>query len=116
MPVCGCDGTIHLNTCSRRAFSVQVDPAMRCAVPVDAGGGLVGGCLSCDSATQYCEMKRVGPLDPPYFAACRPLPAACGASPTACDCLADVPCGAVCNTLVGFPIVTCYPTGPGSRG
>jgi hypothetical protein len=114
MRVCGCDGTIHLNSCARRAFSVHVDPAGRCAVGGDAGG-ITGGCSACDRATQYCEMKRVGQLDPPYFAACRPLPAACGASPT-CECLADVPCAQTCNTLSGYPIVTCYPTGPASRG
>lgn len=75
----------------------------------DTGGATFpcGDALTCSLDTEYCSEIVGGlPGNPPSYG-CAPLPPGCGDAPS-CACLADEPCGNMCEMGVGGGLqVTC---------
>lgn len=104
MPVCACDGRVYGNSCEANAAGVDVSRLGGCMAPE---GSFACGSGFCALGSEYCQrdVSDVGGVPDGYT--CRPLPAACGASP-ACGCLADVTCGSMCEAVMGGGLrVTC---------
>jgi hypothetical protein len=87
-PTCGCDGQIHGNECDANAAGTDVNNN-GCMPPA---GQFSCGAHFCQSNTDYCEheVSDIGGLPDTYT--CKPVPAACGATPS-CACLSGVACG-----------------------
>jgi len=98
-PVCGCDGRIHDSECE----------AQRAGIDLAAIGGCQGlvpdwaacGGRYCAAGIAYCEIYLSDVVEPPTNFRCRPLPPACKAKTSTCDCFPpDTPCRAFCGRLV----------------
>jgi hypothetical protein len=90
-PTCGCDGQIHGNECDANAAGTDVNNN-GCMPPP---GQFACGAHFCQPDAEYCEREISDVATIPDTYRCRPLPAACGASPS-CACLSGVACGSTC--------------------
>lgn len=102
-PVCGCDGEVYGNACEAASQGVDVAEAGGCAPPE---GMFPCGFRFCSEGAEFCvvEVSDVGGL--PDGFGCAALPPGC--DPPGCACLADVPCGELCEQLPsGDLVVTC---------
>lgn len=93
-PACGCDGVVYANPCEAELAGHDVSDAGGCEPPTATD--FACGHLFCDSRTEYCERTTSDVVGQPDTWGCRALPGGCGATPD-CACLADEPCGAMCE-------------------
>jgi hypothetical protein len=101
MPVCGCDGMVHGNECEANGAGQDVSDAAQCTAPQGSFGC---GHIFCASAQQYCQRGVSDVAGIPDDFACLDLPAGC----SSCQCLANEPCGSMCEQLPsGDLLLTC---------
>ncbi len=89
-PVCGCDGTVHSNSCDAASLGVDLSQVGGCTTPE---GRFDCGEQFCSDDVEYCQ-RQVS--DIAGFAddfACRSMPLDC----TDCACLTGEPCGDMCS-------------------
>jgi len=92
-PVCGCDGTIHSNSCEAQAIGIDLDAAGGCPAEV---GLFTCGARQCELATEYCQRATSDIGGEPDSFTCVQLPGTCTALSN-CDCLANEACGDLCS-------------------
>jgi hypothetical protein len=92
-PVCGCDGEVHGNACDASAAGVDLNDLGGCTAPLDMFGCGHG---FCDVGLSYCQIYGSDVAGVPSDHACVGVPSGCGDAPD-CACLADEPCGEVCE-------------------
>jgi hypothetical protein len=102
-PVCGCDGTVYSNECEAHAAGVDVASAGGCDAP---SGMIPCGSGFCDTSFAYCQVTTSDVVGYPDATQCNSFPMSCGGMPS-CDCLANEPCGAMCQALDGGFVLTC---------
>lgn len=105
-PTCGCDGQIYGNECEANAAGVSVNNN-GCMPPP---GQFSCGAHFCASQTQYCERVMSDVSGIPDSFSCKPLPAACGLTPT-CACLSGVVCSSMCSETANGDLVLVCPGG-----
>jgi hypothetical protein len=99
-PACGCDGHVYGNICEANTAGADVG-AVGCTPPKGTFGC---GAEFCGLGTEFC---LTDPEPPPNDSAtCKPLPAACGSSPS-CACLENIACGNCMPTSDGGLMVSC---------
>jgi hypothetical protein len=79
---CSCDGQIYINACEAHAAGGDVGPQDGCHAPADA---FACGPVLCANGTDFCENLN-------GYHTCKPLPAACNAPDSACECLNGMHC------------------------
>lgn len=101
-PVCTCSGMVSSNDCDGNQAGYDIDTEGSCAPPM--AGLFLCGAGFCTIGQQYCERTLSDVAGFPDSTICKPLPAGC----MNCACLANVPCGSMCNDLAaGGSIVSC---------
>lgn len=105
-PVCGCDGAVHSNECYAATAGVDVDALGGCAAPE---GYFPCGFRFCIQPLEYCRIEISDVGDFPDGFVCVPLPQTCE-SPD-CTCLADEPCGEICEQLPSGDLALTCPGG-----
>lgn len=101
---CGCDGMIYGNDCDAAAQGQDVSTLGNCPAPQ---GEFICGQNFCAQKQQYCQKTGSDVGGEPDSYICNPLPNGCsGANPT-CACLANEPCGSMCEVAGGDFTLTC---------
>jgi hypothetical protein len=95
MPVCGCDGKVYSNNCEAAGQGHDLS-SFGCQPPDATMFGCGPG--FCVKDSDYCQRTVSDVGGEPDSFACRPLPASC-VKPASCDCLANEPCGSMCEPL-----------------
>jgi hypothetical protein len=96
IPACACDGTVYGNPCDANAAGQDVSNAGGCAAPA---GTFACGFTFCASDQQYCQRSTSDVGGYPDGYACQSLPASCVPGQLDCQCLANEPCGTICEAL-----------------
>jgi hypothetical protein len=105
IPTCACDGKVYGNPCEANAQGSDSSNAGGCAPP-DAGSFACGPTF-CAKNQQYCQMTGSDIGGEPDSYMCVNYPAACMV-PATCACLANEPCGSMCDDLPDGQLkVTC---------
>jgi hypothetical protein len=102
-PVCGCDGQVYDNECAAALAGVDLSGSEVCPAPA---GYFACGTLFCHDGDQYCQKTYGGAFDSPPTFTCKPIPAACGASPS-CSCFTGEECALECMVDQGNWTLTC---------
>jgi hypothetical protein len=91
-PTCGCDGQVHPSPCDAASAGSDQNDLGGCMPPP---GMFACGSQFCMLGSYYCEMDTSDVGSTPSTFACKPVPDACGGTPS-CECLAGVACGWSC--------------------
>jgi hypothetical protein len=104
-PTCGCDGMVYGNDCDAASKGADVSDLGGC-MPPDASQFSCGHGF-CAKGQQYCERAGSDVDGNPDSFTCRAYPGSC-MPPADCACLANEPCGAMCEALPdGELMLTC---------
>jgi hypothetical protein len=104
MPACACDGKVYANDCDAAAQGQDIS-SLGCSPP-DATLFSCGP-MFCVKGSDYCQRSNSDVGGEPASFTCKPLPASC-MTPATCDCLANEPCGTMCEALPDGDLkVTC---------
>lgn len=92
-PVCTCDQSVVGNECAAQSVGKDVSGVGGCKPPESM---FACGPVFCSAGQQYCQRvtSDIGGWPDDY--ACLLMPSACGAAPS-CACLAQEPCGSMCE-------------------
>lgn len=104
-PVCGCDATVHSNSCDGNAAGSDVNLSGGCEAPI---GMFACGEKFCEEGAVCNESGNDVP-GPAAFYGCAVAPAACTGLATTCACAGDLAtsCGGTCTDVTGGVIITC---------
>ena len=102
-PVCACDGNTYDNACEASVEGHDVSSAGDCTPPV---GAFACGDTFCMEGVAYCERQASDLIGSADSYECKPIPAACGGTPS-CECLAEETCGTTCTEDGGGFTLTC---------
>jgi len=103
-PTCACDGKVHSSPCDAAGAGFDINDGGGCPAPT---GKFACGSTFCEVGVTYCRRSISDIGGEPSSYECAQLPPACG-NPATCACLANVPCGSMCEAASGGGfVVTC---------